>query len=557
MVLTIFVQRPVTYELSIYAGLNAYAFVPLALVAALSYLWVERGRLWAFNVMVMTLCTVNLIFISLPVIKGYYYYGQYDGSAMVGYAVDILRNGYTYHEDFYPLAHVLVAQLCYILPAEPRFVQALLAPFMWGVFALGTSLVANQFEQHNVPLAGGMARCLACVFWLPAVTFSGFGYALPFTMTLELSAMVMYLLLGSTTRSRTLALAILLTSMTLYHPLIGALLATSILFASLFVARPLSSIFRQMGALTAVTLLGWIVYFALFRDLVTAASLMLTGEAPVGGVLETIAKLNLTPIGTIELFVKLYGHGVLALGLVALSYPILTKYVKDNKRLRRGLWTLYPFLFVSFVFMVPLFFVGALGFTPFRFYWFAVLVSIPGAIWTFLYVVKRMHHVRVVRFLAVTIIIVLWISSVLALYPSPYLLSPNDQVTRQMISPLQWLYGHHPDYAIPVPPLGIYNTRDMYVSVAGMHGRTGYIQLANFPNHFAYGNAAEIRALYGTRIRYPIYLVFDASVVEVYKELYSQLPRYTSEDLQLFLSNPSVVKTYDNGNSQVELFFDN
>jgi hypothetical protein len=554
MLLVITTQRSSGYELSIYAGLNVYAFVPLALAAVVSYVWVIRGRLWAFNTITMIFCVMNVIFISLPSIKGYYMLGQADSSSFVGYVVDILRNGTTYYNDFYPLAHILVSQLSLILGTEPRVVLAILSPVMWGIFALGTSLAAKQIEHHHDPLTAGVVRGLACVFWLPAF----FGYTLPFFMTLELSAIVVYLLLWSFTTSRTLVLIILLFSMPLYHPLTAVLLMISMLAASALVTRPFSVIFRRRSVLIAVTLGAWIVYFAWFRDVVTAVSNMFTAEARITGVAQTLGKLNLSLIGTIELGAKLYGHGALALGLAVLSYPIMAKYAKGNARLRTKLRILYPFAIVSSASTFMFLLVGNIGFTPFRFYWFAVLSSLPAAIWTFLYLVRRIRDVRLARFLALTIIVLLWVSSLASLYPSPYVITPNDQVTYEMMHSMHWIQEYHPSYRLAVAPFNSYSTKDLYISVSGWseyETQKGYRELSPIlPDHLAYGNVDQIRALYAST-KGPIYVTYDTSVTRIYQELYPQLQRYTPEDIQVFLSNPSVGKICDNGESQVSVIF--
>jgi hypothetical protein len=557
--LAITVQRPFGYELSIYNGLNAYAIMPLAIVLVLSYSWVVRGRLWAFTFMTTILCVTNVFLISLPYIKGYYLYGQADPCLFVGFVVDILKSGHTYFDDFYPLSHILVAQLSQILGTEPRFVFALLGPVMWAVFALGASLATKQIEHQWGPLVGGTARGLACVFWLPASgaagEASGFVYVLPFFMTLELSGMVMYLLLRPRTASLTAVLVILVVSMPLYHPLTAAIFTIS-LFLGSFLIRPLSSFFRRMSGVIAVALAGWLVYFTMFRNMARGLALFLSGEAAARQVFQTVAKLSLGATGTIELFAKLYGHGFFALSLAALSYPIAAKYVKGNIRLRKQLMIPYSFLLVSLGLMLALFFGGSVGFSPFRFYVIAVMISLPAAIWTFLYFVRRSPAV-VGRVLSATIIILLWVSSVVSLYPSPYLLLPNDQVTHQMVLPVQWLDEHHPSYVVLVAPFNIFSGRYMYRFVAGFsESDTRYGVLPDLPDHLAYGDVSQIRSVYhtlrGIPAQYPIYVIFDASVVQIYKELYPGIGRYTWDDMQTFLSNPSVLKTYDNGESQVD-----
>jgi len=553
--LAITVQRPSGYELSIYSGLNAYAMMPLAVVLILSYSLVVSGRLWAFTPMTAILCVTNIFLISMPYVKGYYFYGQADPSAFVGFVVDILKTGHTYFDDFYPLSHIWVAQLCEMLGIEPRFIFALLNPLVWAVFVLGASLAAKQIENRWGPLASGTALGLACVFWLTPSEAAYFGYVFPFFMTLELSGVVMYLLLRARTASETLVLLTLLISMSLYHPLTAAVFMASFLLCS-FLIRPLSAAFRRKFVIIAVVLTGWLAYFTMFRNIVRALQLMLTGQMAVGEVFETVAKLGLGAIGTIELFAKSYGHGLFALSLAALSYPIAAKYVKGNIKLRKQLMIPYSFLMVSSVLMLALFSAGYVGFSPFRFYTIAVMISLPAAIWTFLHFIRRNPGVG--RVVSATIIILLWVSSAISLYPSPYLLRMNDQVSHQMIMPVQWLHEHHPSYVVLVAPFHIFTTRDMYRSVAGFsESDKEYGQLPDLPDHLAYGDVSQIRSAYhnlrGIPAWHPIYVIFDTSVVRIYKELYPGVQRYTWDDVHLFLSNPYVLKTYDNGESQVDI----
>jgi hypothetical protein len=163
-----------------------------------------------------------------------------------------------------------------------------------------------------------------------------------------------------------------------------------------------------------------------------------------------------------------------------------------------------------------------------------------------------MRDVPIARFLSVTLVALLWISSVASLYQSPYMLKPNDQVTQQMILSVGWLHEHRPSYAIDVAPFSMYNVQDMYKSVAGVgQYEREYVNLAILPDHLAYGNTAEIRGFYGNATVGPIYVVYDRSIVQIYEKLYPHLLRYTQKDVGRFLSNPPVLKTYDNADSQV------
>ena len=127
-----------------------------------------------------------------------------------------------------------------------------------------------------------------------------------------------------------------------------------------------------------------------------------------------------------------------------------------------------------------------------------------------------------------------------------------------MVLPVQWLDEDQTSYVVLVAPFRIFSGRYMYRFVGRLQriqykvwctaGPTWPSRLRRrIPDKICLPNPA----------RYPIYVIFDASVVQIYKELHPRIEGYTWDDVHLFLSNRCVLKKYDNGESQVDLIFGN
>ncbi|AGB39126.1 hypothetical protein [Natronococcus occultus] len=150
-----------TYEASVYAGTPTPVWigVALALAIAVATALTCRGREQAVGIGLGATAVTTIV--SLPVVRGYHFYGMGDALSHLGWTRDIVEGEMAAYELFYPAVHSL-GSLFYVLggiPIERGLLFALVVTFV--PFLLFVPLVVRDLSGNG--LAVGVA---AIVSWM-------------------------------------------------------------------------------------------------------------------------------------------------------------------------------------------------------------------------------------------------------------------------------------------------------------------------------------------------------------------------------------------------------
>ncbi|ELY54713.1 hypothetical protein C491_18974 [Natronococcus amylolyticus DSM 10524] len=150
-----------TYESSVYTGTPTAVWIAfaLALAIAVSASLVCYGRQQAIGIG-LGATTVTAI-VSLPVIRGYYFYGMGDALSHLGWTRDIVEGEMGAHELFYPAVHSLGSIFYFLggIPIERGLLFALVVTFV--PFLIFVPLTVRDLSGNA--LAVGVA---AIVSWM-------------------------------------------------------------------------------------------------------------------------------------------------------------------------------------------------------------------------------------------------------------------------------------------------------------------------------------------------------------------------------------------------------
>jgi hypothetical protein len=156
-VIMMFASGPAsTYEISIYSAYPTFFWllfiagficgVTILVIAANDEKNTKNKPIW-INGFILLIAT-NLIFFSIPIFRGYFTYGRDDVLTVIGYAKDVLNNGYigipgSRGEDYYPAIHILLAYASNATQISPEKLVQVFLPFFVSFYMFSIYLLSK------------------------------------------------------------------------------------------------------------------------------------------------------------------------------------------------------------------------------------------------------------------------------------------------------------------------------------------------------------------------------------------------------------------------------
>jgi hypothetical protein len=400
---------------------------------------------------------------TLPLLRGYHFYGPADGLVHLGYVMDLQNGALSPFSLFYPALHLSTIGLSTITGDPlPRSLLSMVAVTLAVFVVFVPLLVRNLTDRPDGLVIGAFTA-----FLLLPINHIATHYLSPHTMSqaillfpLALFLLVRYVRspagMGEVTETGVL-LGLVSIATVLYHPmqatvLIGLFVATSMIqfgYRSFGTGHPIADhkpLYWQTVLLITVFVL-WAVPKPVFtgtaelvlNDLRTFVFQQQGGGEVVGQRLSSLRAAGGTPL---ELFVKLFPAAVVLIELAGIL--ILRSILGPLNRNRPEL----AYLGGGLVLLTPVslaFFVGNSSKLFFRFFGSAmVLVTVLGAVQLLVfYRMGSRDSVRNVVRLSVTVgLAVLLCLSLLTVFTSPYIYKPNRQVTAAQMTGYDTAFAH-------------------------------------------------------------------------------------------------------------------
>lgn len=441
------------FELSIYHSTPLVFWVAAAgsLLIGLVTSVFARGRLRALSGLLST--TVFASIVSLPLLRGYYFYGEYDSLTHIGWVKDVDTGALSPFDLFYPAVHELTLLIRLVtgfsIPRSLLFV-VFLFPIVFVVFhALAVYVLVGDSFGAVIGLYAGMLLLpinqIATHYMAPH----------PFSETVLYSALTIYLLVRylrweQGERIGRLPLGLLVASsslaMVFLHPLEAAVFVVvfCVIAGLQFVhrryapAHPLATN-QPTYALAAFHVVVFTLWtagkpkftgtFDLARNEIDSA---ISGGGAVAGAVVQQQSTSLTAVGSglEDIFLRL----LLVSALFAVAAGVVT-LLSVAGRLDHRLPEV-KYIGASLVVLVPLsfvFFVGNVSKLFFRVHGsIMVFGTLLGTIGILLLVQRgrRVLSARTVRLVVTVVLCLLLIHSMAIVYTSPYIYKFNRQVSQ-------------------------------------------------------------------------------------------------------------------------------
>ncbi len=515
----------------------------------------KRNNEWLLGFLLILL--VNIVILSLPAVRNYFLWdGAGDTGEHLGFIQDSLAFGHTASTNFYPLTHILLAQISLVLGTEPmslfRWVLLLFAGLSFiSIYLICRELLSNKRQMAIAALAG----CILFQNWPNNLAPNSIGNILfPFFIFVLIEATIQ-------TFQWTVCLILLVLFIIPLHPVPA--LAFLLVVITIWLWYKVKSKFRNHKPFTfrvlgvplillfTVWLIVWMSSFGVWDATISNIYTLMTegSQTHLQSMVNDATYAMQYGYNVFNYFIKLYGGTIVYVFLAAFGFTILKRRTSKNHNsylLTPIAWNIVIIVFV----MLSLYFLN-LAFGPQRLEAYIIFLCPPFvgiALGSVIDSPSWLRWSRSARVICVGLLLTaLSISAVLILYPSPYILSASYQNTRSEITGMDW-FLHKKD--VNIFSTGWFYSPSIYSSYLltseermGRNDLSPYVTKP-FPYRLGYDKNKELGQSYGK----DVILVMTELTRKVYKDVFPKMAslRLTTDDLNQLEEDTSVDRLYTN-----------
>jgi len=454
------------YELSIYADTSGLFWAGLAVAIGVGVVGVtafERRITQYLNA--GTAVGAILLFVSLPFLRDYYYFGQEDALQHLGWVREILLTG-SFNADTYPGIHVLATSLHFVTGITPSRSLLLVPPATFLLYVVSLPLLADYFVDTDRSNLRPLALLSGCL--VPTITAVMIPRMQPIATVgaMHITPIVIWTTLNAISSNRSqytsffICIVVLQGSLILYHPqyMLVLLAITSVYTLSIVASdivskgskiRPHPRYLIPGVIIPGVVLLYDLIKSQFFRG---ASETLLTRYGSGGISTADPSGSGLSEIGgsALTLFVRSLSVK-LAIGLVGVLTVAISIY-----KIGRALWhgssiidemsAAHGRQLLLLLGCVPVAGLGLVyliaGDLPQVVRYFSFITGL-GTVFVSIRLVDISEKINRQTFAAVAsvLLIVGVAGAVPATFNSPYLFKPTQQVTESQMSGYDWTFN--------------------------------------------------------------------------------------------------------------------
>ena len=563
------------YEISIY---NVYPFyfwvlmeIPLLIPFFVFILAGKQGERYPKMTLVSALISV-LILLSIPLFRGYPFYGAGDIYSHLALIKEIIATGYIGSKNPYPLIHIFVCILSTVLSIKPETITLVLRQLFYvlyisAVLMLIKSLKLNAKESYLVLFLSIMP---VLEFWLTV------DYVMPSTEAFFFVPLVLAVFIKSRTSSKgmqySILLLILLMMIAFLHPETSIFLFVG--FISLFIIFSLfhnRKFYKSTDVLYKLSSNNSLIP-AVFIFIITFlwfSSTLIFGSTVNSIYSSFTSNLYPTPVTSLgggfktgfldvlSFTINAYGAPIIYIGLSFLALIGFIKAIyKRNLNLRDVfLYSLFlVFFLTAFVLLRQGTAVGMLVYRPLK---YVLLIStvISG-----IYLAKKFSKTyksklnkTIFIIMVLTVFFVVPTISLFNVYASPTTREFNYEPTQADFNAMNFFFNHRdPSKPVLETMLRGYTSRLSDYLLGYKKITWGYpYSLKNLPpSHFGYDSGQKL----GTFYNKSQYLIIYPPSEYYYETVYSKYPdleRYVPNDFEKLNKDETVSRVYDSGSINI------
>ncbi len=514
----------------------------------------------------------DMILLSLPIIRGYFFFGSGDGLTHVAFMKDIVDSSSIGISNMYPIDHLFGISIN-LLAGVPIATVVMIVPIIFSLFFILSFYVLIRFlyQKHE-----------SSILFLTFVSIPSFGVVnvlfAPNNQAVLLLPLFLYLTFKAIYIPKNpsfLGLLLIISILTVFfHPLVTifiiiflVLVTLTKFFFTVLLGKPMKiRNFMRVILLIIITFTIWSSYLYLLTKMTRPIINAITGSDEFKSEFQRytniLSSANVDIITIVKQILNVYGQTII-LGLLSFICLLLLIYFIKHRNLQLP----YYVGFASIGFLV--FFMISLGvfaasdiFGWGRIYKPAILFSlvfIPfcfGLLFTQLSGNKSKHlrSRHLVIIIGMSLIFLLYFST-FNLYMSPITRNPNQQVMASDYFGTKTFFEIRDDN-LPVREYGLSHFR-FYDAIYGrdrLRKNVVFSDAGLLPvDHFGYTGNSSISSSYSNRI----YFLLNDQGRYFYTNIYPEFKRswkFTPDDFEKLEGDRAVAKIYDNNNLDIFLF---
>jgi hypothetical protein len=519
----------------------------------------ETHHFWIVGFLLIILARFTLLYI--PNFRGYFGW-QGDHITHLGITMDILDSG-SILNNYYPVTHTVLAETTLLTSLPIEFISLYSTAFFSVFYIIAIFILASVvFQDRRMQLLSLAAA--------GGIFFTSYDLLLmPNGWSMFLIPLLFFLYFKSKNSIKYKVLTILiLITYPFFHPL-----STVMVIEMLVVIGVLGILFSYMENRNSgfhshfkkfpfleVTLLSciflfWVLQFTRFEINVMSiyTAIILGGNIPSDPLADMSEKLLKANMGTIEFLfytIKTMGsEAIYILFTVFATILVFAQYLKEKTFKETGMFA--SFLVITY--LIGLMYLGYLlnifsfleTLDPVRLQAFTVLFT-PLCVAFIINHMLEKKNVSIAR-LCVILIIVASLLSIISIFPSPYTMQPNREITDMDMAGMNWIL----DYRDADTGFVCINSPPTRYADAIM-GKTLSTQTMKWkypiiPDHFGYDQNPSLGFSY-TENQYAALTKMDRIM---YSTVWESVGRFDDSDFVRLNADRNVNRIYDNGETEV------
>ena len=564
-------SNPATgYELSLYESTPLIVWVGLILsisggvfilIHQVSTEEYKRSNFWLIGLFLLIINRMCLLYI--PYIRGYYSW-RGDNISHVGLFKDILIEGH-FTNNTYPITHILLAEIVQISGLSIEFVGNHSTAVYSVIFVISIYLLASSVFTAKKTQILAVASISCVLFNIYDV------FVMPNGWSLLYLPILFFFYFKSLTNKQNIQYTILYIVVLILYPFFHPLSATMIIMMLLTIGitkyllntienkkihtRIFSYIPMRFILVEFIIFVPWMLSFQRFHpNIINFYVSITTGISPnvIDSMGNTLDKINLTGIDFLEFILRSMGDEIIYLILSLASFIILFNSSTKEKKLHENLQILLALtFFVGSVYAAYLFNIvpGLENFDSGRLPAYLVIFTPISAGFVFSHLLDRkitIERFNITPIICLIIIMSASLISIFSLYPSPYIVRPNPEVTEMDISGATWVLNYKNS---SISHTNILSPLDRFADgVLGTSSPRGRINIhdSEIPDHFNYTNHTYL----GNSYREDRYSMITKLDTVVYETVWDAVGRFDKEDFEKLNFDSTVDKLYSNGETK-------
>lgn len=567
LVLTTIRNEPIQgYELSIYSSIPFSLWILLFFCICFaasncvsqSFKCENDPAIRDWRIGILLLILIAFIFISLPALKGYLFYGRGDTLTHLGLSRDIILFKHIGTDNNYPIAHLFIATMAILsnIPLEKLIINAPVIfslLYLFSIFLLTKQIIFDKRLIYLIVLIGILV-CIKGVFFSP--------------MLVSLSFIVFFFYvylkdLGNSTIENRIILIILAIIIPFMHALSSGILLFSISLI-ISIKTYLENKFQlnknfdfkllKLPLILFIVFIFWLYSRSYLLGSLAKVLRWIIGEQGTSQVTQEAAVyINKYGINVIEISLKMYGSYLIYFILAGISIYYIYKQLWIHNQLSIYLAMLYSFFLLASLLQLFHMVVPILSLNLDRMIGYMALISpiLAGFTLYNIFIINSKHRTRrgnsYKSIVLVSIIVITTLmGGLISMHPSTYRNFPGHQVTDAELDGMSWFLTKK-NQTIDTAIVGFRYFRFADAILGTIRAEQENIKgdyndpSTEIGNHFKYDRYDSIGYEYSS----DKYLLISEYDMAVQFDLFSYLQAYTLNDFKSLGNDKALIKLYN------------